>query len=64
MIKYENECVNCGIPLCLGESCPNQKVIHYYCDECYAKDEDVDLYYFEDQHLCLNCIEKQLEKIT
>lgn len=58
----ENECVGCkslGLP-CMGSSCPNMNVVRYYCDEC---DEEADLYYYDGQELCIDCIIKQLEKV-
>lgn len=59
MKKIENECVCCGLP-CLGSSCPNQNVVRYYCDRCGEED---DLYYFNDEELCIYCIKKLLEKV-
>ena len=63
MVIYENECCDCAVPAypCLGSSCPNRHVKHYYCDEC---GEDVEkLYEFDDEELCLDCIEKRLEVV-
>ena len=36
MVTYENECCDCEVPAypCLGSSCPNRHVKHYYCDDC------------------------------
>ena len=59
MVKYENECVDCGLP-CIGITCPYRRVPHYYCDEC--KDE-TDIYEFDNEELCINCIEKRLDKV-
>lgn len=52
MRVLENECVSCGLP-CLGNSCPNRNVPHYYCDEC--KEESV-LYDSEFGELCADCL--------
>lgn len=63
MVTYENECCDCAVPgyPCLGDSCPNRHVKHYYCDEC---GEDVEkIYRFEGEELCLDCIEKRLEVV-
>ena len=63
MVTYENECCDCVVPSypCIGSSCPNRHVKHYYCDEC---GEDVEkLYRFDDEELCLDCIEKRLEVV-
>ena len=60
MIVTENECVDCGLP-CIHESCRHWAVTRFYCDKCH---EDVEnLYYFEDQELCIDCIEQQLERV-
>jgi len=63
MVKYENECCDCAVPAypCLGSSCPNRHVPHYYCDEC--KDE-TNLYEFDGKELCIDCIEKKLEPVN
>ena len=63
MVKYENECCGCAVPAypCMGSACPNRNVPHFYCDECK---EDVEtLYYYDGKELCLECIEKMLEKV-
>lgn len=59
MQKVENDCVDCGLP-CLGDSCRYRHVAHYYCDECR---EETQLYNFDGEELCINCIEKKLEKV-
>ena len=62
MKKIENECVCCPPEMgCLGSSCPHLNVVRYYCDEC---EEEADLYHYNGQELCINCIEKTLEKVT
>lgn len=53
MIKYEDECVDCGKP-CLGDSCPNRKVPHTYCDEC--GDEADELRELDGEQLCTACL--------
>lgn len=62
MIKYENDCVGCpdGVP-CLGSSCPNKNVPHYYCDDCGNED---DLYEFDGEQLCAECVLARLKKIN
>jgi hypothetical protein len=62
MVEYEDECVGCSSGSgCLGSACPNRNVPHFYCDECK---EDVEtLYYYDGKELCLECIEKMLEKV-
>lgn len=62
MIRVEDECVECPSELgCLGSACPYKDVVRYYCDEC--KDEYESIYYFDGQELCIDCIEKRLERV-
>ena len=62
MKRLENECVGCtSIGLhCIGSSCPKLNVPHWYCDDC---EEEKQLYHFDGQELCIDCITKQLEKV-
>lgn len=60
MVVIENECVDCGLP-CLYKSCPYYSVTRFYCDKC--NDEQIDLYWFGNEQLCISCIEKQLERV-
>lgn len=60
MINVENECVDCGLP-CIYESCPYWAVARFYCDEC-GSEEDT-LYWWDDQQLCLGCVEARLERV-
>lgn len=63
MVTTRNECCDCAVPAypCLGNDCPhkNQKV--YICDEC--KEEPYDLYEFDGQELCIDCIKKRLKVV-
>lgn len=60
MIRYENECVGCtemGM-YCIGESCSNRHVKHYYCDEC--GEEADELYEYDtDYWICEDCLKQQ-----
>ena len=62
MRVVENECCGCATDNypCLGNSCPNRNVVRYYCDECHEEEE---LYRFDGEDLCLDCISKRLEKV-
>lgn len=61
MIKIERECVGCPDDMgCIYEACPYYKVTRYYCDEC---GDETDLWYFDGQQLCVDCILKRLEKV-
>ena len=59
MVRIENECCDCDLP-CIYESCPFWAVKRLYCDEC---EEENQLYWFDDQQLCLDCIEARLERV-
>ena len=62
MKRTENECVGCvsmGLH-CIGSSCPHQAVTRFYCDEC---GEEKQLYHYDGDELCIDCIEEKLEKV-
>lgn len=59
MIKYENDCVECGKDCLSG--CPYQNVAYFYCDECK---EDVEtLYNYDGEELCEDCLLNRFEKV-
>lgn len=60
MQRVEDDCVDCGLP-CLGDSCPYRNAEHLYCDEC---GDETQLYEFEGEELCIDCIEKRLKKVN
>lgn len=61
MIKYEDECVGCPPDIgCIGDYCPYKNVPRCYCDDC---EEENQLYWFDGQQLCLDCIEARLERV-
>lgn len=60
MRRLENDCVDCGMP-CIGYSCPYRNVTHFYCDDC---GEEEQLYEFDGEELCIDCIEKRLKKVN
>lgn len=60
MIIHERDCVNCGLP-CIGRNCGYYNNIHYFCDEC---EEEKQLYEFNGQQLCIDCIMLQLDKVN
>lgn len=62
MKQVENECVGCttiGLH-CMGSGCPNRNATHFYCDEC---NDETDLYHYDGEELCIECIKKRLEKV-
>lgn len=62
MRKVEDECVGCtNIGLyCIGSSCPNRNVPHYYCDRCGNEDK---LYCYDGEELCEECLLKEFEVV-
>ena len=63
MITYENECVGCPPEMgCMGNSCPNKNVQHMCCDQCGYEHEE--LYVYDGQELCADCVLNSLEKVT
>lgn len=60
MQRVENDCVGCELP-CIGDSCPYRNVTHYYCDNC---GDETQIYEFEGEELCIDCIEKRLKKVN
>ena len=56
-----DECVGCPPEIgCFGNSCPYKHVTRYYGDDCQEENE---LYYFEGDELCTECVLKRLEKV-
>ena len=61
MIKFENECVDCPPDIgCIGSRCKYLNVPRFYCDEC---NDEAELYWFDGMQLCIDCIEKRLERV-
>lgn len=60
MIVVESACCDCGLP-CLYEACKYYKVARFFCDDC---DSEENLWYFEGQQLCADCILKRLEEVS
>lgn len=61
MKKVENECVGCPTEMgCLGDSCKYKNVVRFYCDRCGCEEQ---LYYFEDEELCKDCLLKEFEVV-
>lgn len=64
-VKYENECVSCGVQPCLGNHCPNTNVPHCFCDKCKREFESVELYVTEDdEELCEECLLLRYETVA
>lgn len=62
MIEYEDECVGCPTEMgCMGISCPNRNVPHYYCDGC---GDEVDiLYEINGKEYCASCALSHLDVV-
>lgn len=62
MKRIENECVGCPYEMgCLDSACPYINVERFYCDKC---GEETDLYEFDDQELCIECIAERLKPVN
>jgi len=61
MIKYENQCVDCGLP-CLGSRCSHRNVLVYYCDVCGDEIDIDDVYEVDDEDLCEDCLKEMFKK--
>ena len=62
MITYEDECVGCPTEMgCMGNACPNRNVPYLYCDKCNELVDD--LYEWDDEQVCIDCIVKSLKKV-
>ena len=58
MVDFRDECVSCDIP-CI--SCGRKHVPVLTCDECGEEVEE--LYKYEGQELCEECVLESLEKV-
>lgn len=65
MIYIANECCDCATENypCTGSLCPLTKIKHYVCDKCGDELLSGELYYFDGEELCINCIVEELEVV-
>lgn len=63
MIRYEDRCVDCGLP-CLGSSCPNRNVPVYVCDDCGDEFDPEDLHDVDGEMVCVDCLLNRFPKIS
>lgn len=62
MRTVEDECVGCPKEMgCLGSSCPNRNVIRYYCDYCEEEYFPEELYKYNGDEICRDCLCEQFE---
>ena len=59
MIRYENQCVDCGLP-CFS-SCPYKNVEVHYCDHCDAEMYE-EIYQVDGEELCEDCLKEMFRK--
>ena len=61
-LVISNECCSCATESypCRGDLCPLRHVPHLLCDDC---GEEEKLFYYEDEMLCMGCIEKRLHPV-
>lgn len=59
MIKYENQCVDCGLP-CVYEACRYYNVPIHYCDECGS---ECTTFVIDEEELCEDCTRNLLQKM-
>lgn len=58
MQKTFNECVGCidlGLN-CIGSSCPNLNVTRFFCDKCDEELPADEIYNYDGQELCEDCL--------
>lgn len=65
MRTVTDECCSCATESypCLGSSCPNRNVVRYYCDRCKEEFYPEELYQYESEEVCAECILKDFERI-
>ena len=63
MQAHIDECCNCATPSypCRGDSCPNRRVLHTYCDMC-GEDIEEDVYDVDGEDLCEYCLKEKFKK--
>ena len=64
-VWYEDECCDCATESypCIGSSCPNRSVPHYDCDDCKNEFEPDELYDYNGEILCAECLLDRFETI-
>ena len=63
MVWLENECVGCDLP-CLRGACELSSIEHYGCDQCGEELDADDLYDYDGQCLCAECILSHFDKFN
>lgn len=53
MVKFESDCLECGLP-CKGKACPHYEIEVHYCDEC---GKELEFIYEDDgDEVCEDCL--------
>ena len=61
--KMVDNCVQCGLP-CQGSLCPNNSVSpQYTCDECKDEFEPEELFDFDGDMFCKDCLLEQFKTV-
>lgn len=65
MVREENDCCSCATPgyPCIGESCSLRHAKHYYCDCCKNEFNVADLYDYDGEQLCEDCLLEKVPKV-
>lgn len=65
MVRIENQCCDCAVPgyPCIGFSCPRRHVRIYECDECKDEVDQGELFEFDGEELCIDCIKDRLDVV-
>ena len=63
MVQTENECVNCGLP-CIGDRCRYHSVTRFYCDNCHEEYDTDELYMYNDEMLCKECLVENFQTVS
>lgn len=66
MRRYENDCCGCATPQypCRGSACGLRHNLHFYCDECGDDCDPDDMYEYDGEELCEDCLLKRFDKIS
>lgn len=65
MIIKSNDCCDCASPgfPCIGRNCKLLDRTHYICDRCDEETYEGELYWFNGEQLCIDCILEELEVV-
>lgn len=65
MIEIRNDCCGCATESypCMGSLCPMRSTKHYICDCCGDDVGEGELYQFDGEQLCIDCIRERLEVV-